>query len=74
MLSESPFIPADLTSREKEVLRLMSEGLGTREISAQLGISYKTAACHKYRITQKLYADSTLEAVASAIRQGIIAA
>ena len=62
-----------LTAREVEVLRLMADGLSTKQISAQLKISFKTAACHRYRILQKLCVDSTVSAVRWAIRQGIVA-
>jgi len=61
-----------LTNRELEVLRLMAEGLRTREIAEQLDVSFKTAACHRYRVLQKLRVDSTVSAVRWAIRQGIV--
>ena len=38
-----------LTVRETEVLRLMAEGLSTREIGRILGVSFKTAGCHRGR-------------------------
>jgi DNA-binding NarL/FixJ family response regulator len=63
-----------LTARELEVLRLMADGLSTREIAAQLTISFKTAACHRYRILQKLGVESTVSAVRWAIRTGIVVA
>ena len=61
-----------LTARELEVLRLMADGLSTRVIAAKLAISFKTAACHRYRILQKLNVESTVSAVRWAIRQGIV--
>jgi DNA-binding NarL/FixJ family response regulator len=61
-----------LTARELEVLRLMADGLSTRVIAAKLAISFKTAACHRYRILQKLGVDSTVSAVRWAIRNGIV--
>jgi len=63
-----------LTARELEVLRLMADGLSTREIAARLTISFKTAACHRYRILQKLGVESTVSAVRWAIRTGIVIA
>jgi DNA-binding NarL/FixJ family response regulator len=69
-----PPILSVLTPRELEVLRLMADGLSTKQISAQLKISFKTAACHRYRILQKLCVDSTVTAVRWAIRQGIVVA
>jgi len=61
-----------LTARETEVLRLMADGLSTKAIAAQLTISFKTAACHRYRILQKLGVESTVSAVRWAIRAGIV--
>jgi len=62
-----------LTPREMEVLRLMADGLTTREIGNQLGMRFKTAACHRNRILQKFAVRSTVTAVRSAIRKGLIA-
>ena len=63
---------ASLTPREMDVLRLMAEGLTTREIAAQLGMRFKTAACHRNRILQKLGVKATVSAVRWAFRQGLI--
>jgi DNA-binding CsgD family transcriptional regulator len=57
-----------LTPREVEVLRLMADGLSTRTIAVRLAISFKTAACHRYRILQKIGVESTVSAVRWAIR------
>ena len=43
-----------LTPREKEVLGLIVDGLSSRLIAARLGISFKTAVCHRHRIMKKL--------------------
>jgi DNA-binding CsgD family transcriptional regulator len=43
-----------LTPRELEVLKLIASGLSTKAIARSLGISFKTAACHRYRIREKL--------------------
>lgn len=61
-----------LTNREVEVLRLMGEGLTTKVIAAKLNITFKTAACHRSHVLQKLGADSTVSAVRWAIKQGIV--
>lgn len=61
-----------LTPREMDVLRLMADGLTTREIAGQLGMRFKTAACHRNRILQKLGVKATVSAVRWAIRQGLI--
>jgi DNA-binding NarL/FixJ family response regulator len=65
-------VSAVLTAREIEVLRLMADGLSTKEIAVRLEVSFKTAACHRYRVLQKLCVDSTVTAVRWAIRQGLV--
>lgn len=61
-----------LTSREREVLRLMSTGLGNKEIAAQLRISEHTVKFHASSILGKLGASSRTEAVSQGIRRGFI--
>ena len=61
-----------LTPRETEVLRLLADGLTTKAIASELHLAFKTAACHRYRILQKLGVESTVAAVRWAIRQGIV--
>jgi len=61
-----------LTKRELEVLDLMAEGMTTKAIGARLGVTFKTAACHRGRILQKLGVESTVSAVRWAIREGLI--
>ena len=68
-----PDTPNRLTSRETEVLRLMAVGLTTKAIANGLGITFKTAACHRSRILQKLNCESTVLAVRWAIRNGVAA-
>jgi len=63
-----------LSAKELEVLRLVSDGLTTKEIATELGITFKTAACHRSRILQKLGMKSTVTAVRWAIREGIVRA
>lgn len=66
--------PSVFTAREVEVLHLLAEGLTTKEIASRLQIAFKTAACHRYRILQKLGVESTVSAVRWAIREGMIQA
>ena len=61
-----------LTPRETEVLVLIAEGLTTRRIGQQLGISFKTASCHRTHIMDKLDAHHTAGLVRYAIRQKLI--
>jgi len=62
----------DLTAREFEVLRLVSMGLGNKEIAARLAISEHTAKFHISSILSKLHATSRTEAVSLGIRKGLI--
>lgn len=62
-----------LTAREREVLRLISEGLGNKEIAARLGISENTVKFHTSSILGKFGASSRTEAVSQGIRRGVIA-
>ena len=61
-----------LTPREIEVLRLLADGLTTKAVAAVAKVTFKTAACHRSRILQKLGVDSTVSAVRWAIREGIV--
>jgi DNA-binding NarL/FixJ family response regulator len=65
---------ADLTRREHEVLTLLVDGGSTASIAQHLVISLSTARNHIQSIISKLGAHSKLEAVAIALREGIVAA
>ena len=43
-----------LTSREREVLELLANGLAMKVIAYRLGITYRTVAFHKYKMMQRL--------------------
>ena len=60
-----------LTSREREVLRLIAAGRSNKEIAAALFIATKTASVHVSNILGKLGAGSRTEAAAIAHREGI---
>jgi two-component system, NarL family, response regulator YdfI len=68
----SPPLVEALTPREIEVLRMMVEGWGNKEISTRLGISEHTVKFHVASIMGKLNASSRTEAVTSGIRHGLI--
>jgi len=55
-----------LTPREKEVLRLMAEGISSRDIAGKLGISYTTVRTHIRSLGSKLGVHSKLEAIVKA--------
>jgi DNA-binding NarL/FixJ family response regulator len=62
-----------LTSREREILDLMAEGASNRALAARLSISRHTAKFHVASILAKLGARSRTQAVALALRQGLVA-
>jgi len=62
-----------LTGREREVLKLMAEGLANKVIAGRLGISEHTAKFHVHTILGKLGTQSRTEAVVRAARLGLIA-
>jgi DNA-binding NarL/FixJ family response regulator len=64
---------AALTSREREVLRLIAAGRSNREIASVLFIAPKTASVHVSNILGKLGAASRTEAAAIAYREGLTA-
>ena len=65
-------VPESLTPRESEVLQLLADGLGNREIASRLGISEHTIKFHIRSILGKLGASSRTEAVSRGLRSGLI--
>jgi DNA-binding NarL/FixJ family response regulator len=68
---ETP-VGSDLTTREREVLQLLAEGATTEALADRLFISKHTARSHVRNILAKLGAHSKLEAVAIALRAGLV--
>jgi DNA-binding NarL/FixJ family response regulator len=62
-----------LTQRERDVLRLLADGLSNEEIGKRLFISAETVRTHIRKAMDKLDADTRTQAVAKAIRQSLIA-
>jgi DNA-binding NarL/FixJ family response regulator len=69
--NEGVFLEA-LTQRELQVLRMMADGRGNKEIALQLGISEHTAKFHVAQILAKLGVNSRTEAVALGMRRGLV--
>jgi DNA-binding NarL/FixJ family response regulator len=66
-------IPGEaLSSRELEVLAMLAEGLGNKDIAARLKISEHTVKFHVSSIMGKLRATSRGEAVARGVREGLV--
>ena len=62
-----------LTERELEVLMLLAEGLQHEEIGRRLGISSETVRTHLRKASDRLGASTRTQAVATALRLGLIA-
>lgn len=62
-----------LTERELDVLRLLAEGLAHEEIGRRLGIGSETVRTHLRKASERLGASTRTQAVATALRLGLIA-
>ncbi|MDX6477306.1 MAG: hypothetical protein QOH95_2817 [Gaiellaceae bacterium] len=63
----------ELTHRERDVLRLLADGLANEEIGKRLFISAETVRTHVRKAMDKLDADTRTQAVARALRDHLIA-
>ncbi|MDX9749509.1 MAG: response regulator transcription factor [Flavobacteriales bacterium] len=63
----------ELSPREKEVLNALVEGLSYKMIAARLSISFETVRSHIKRIYEKLRVHNNTEAVAKALKCGLVA-
>lgn len=61
-----------LTAREREIIRLISEGHSSKQVATTLGISVKTADTHRANIMRKLQVHTVSELVRYALRNQII--
>ena len=69
--AESDRLP-QLTKREREVLRLLADGLTNEEIGKRLFLSPETVRTHVQKAMRRLEADTRTQAVALALRQSLI--
>lgn len=63
-----------LTTREREVLKLIAEGKSNKEIANLLFISVRTVQCHRAHIMEKLNLEKTADLIKYAIRKGYTSA
>ncbi len=63
---------SQLTPREIEVLKLIAAGLSTKQIAVTLGITFKTTACHRSRLMDKLGIHEIANLTRYAIRKGYV--
>jgi DNA-binding CsgD family transcriptional regulator len=61
-----------LTPRETEVLKLIASGLSTKQIALTLGITFKTASCHRFRLMEKLGIHDVASLTRYAVRYGYV--
>jgi DNA-binding NarL/FixJ family response regulator len=61
-----------LSSRQREILRLLADGGSAKEIANALDISPRTVEFHKYKVMESLGLKSTAELIQFAIKQGIV--
>ena len=64
---------AQLTERECEVMRLLADGMSSKEAATRLQISIRTVESHRINISRKLGFNSIAKLVHYAIRHGIVA-
>jgi DNA-binding NarL/FixJ family response regulator len=64
--------PQVLSKREHQVLTLIVAGKSSKEIAAELGISFKTAVTHRASIMSKLDVHEIASVVREAIRRGLV--
>lgn len=64
---------SELTDREGEVMRLLADGMTSKEAAARLEISIRTIESHRVNIGRKLGFNSIADLVRYAIRNGIVA-
>jgi DNA-binding NarL/FixJ family response regulator len=61
-----------LTSRESQILKLITEGYSNNEIANQLFVSINTTKAHVASILQKLEVDDRLQAALKALKEGLV--
>ena len=63
---------SDLSSREREVLRHLVDGMSNKEIANLLGITEPTVKCHVSTILMRLTVIDRTQAVVTALQRGLV--
>ena len=63
---------ASLTSRQREILQLLTEGRSAKEIGDTLAISARTVEFHKYQVMEKLNLHTNAELVHFSLKHGLV--
>jgi DNA-binding NarL/FixJ family response regulator len=66
-----PKLPRALSPREREVLQLIAEGCGSKEIAARLGVAVPTVETHRRQLMDKLGLRTIAELTKYAVREGL---
>ena len=61
-----------LTTRERQVVQLLAEGKGNKDVAVAMQLSVKTVEAHRSNINRKLSIRSTSDLVRYAVRNGIV--
>ncbi|HWD12626.1 response regulator transcription factor [Pseudochrobactrum sp. sp1633] len=73
-IADEPATEAEkLSPREHQILRLVAEGMGNRDIAEKLSISRYTVECHVKNIYRKLAVSSRTRAIRTARQRGLLA-
>lgn len=72
--AKQPPDSGELTPRQRQVLRLMGEGLSNKMIARRLNLAEGTVKLHVAAILRALDTDSRVQAVLEAVRQGLLSA
>lgn len=61
-----------LTPRQKEILRLVAQGLTNREVAKHLGISVRTVEVHRFNLMRRLKVRNVAQLLRQALIQGLL--
>jgi DNA-binding NarL/FixJ family response regulator len=62
----------ELTSRQREVMQLLAEGMSMKEAAGVLNLAPRTVAAHKYQLMQQLNLKTNAELIQYAVKHGIV--